>query len=167
MRPLGRESKEMTREEVLKDIRERFKDDIIDVFDKSPKRVYIEISPESIVRVASYIFKDIGARFNIASGVDTRYDMEILYHFTIEDINLLISLRVRLPKKKLEIDSLAPVFEGANWIEREIHELLGINFKGHPDLRKLLLPDDWPEEVYPLRRDYKEWDKRAIRDRGV
>ena len=167
MRPLGRESKEMTREEVLKDIRERFKDDIIDVFDKSPKRVYIEICPESIVRVASYIFKDIGARFNIASGVDTRYNMEILYHFTIEDINLLISLRVKLPKKKLEIDSLAPVFEGANWIEREIHELLGINFKGHPDLRKLLLPDDWPEEVYPLRRDYKEWDKRAIRDRGV
>ena len=46
-------------------------------------------------------------------------------------------------------------------------KLLGINFKGHPDLRKLLLPDNWPEGVYPLRCDYKEWDKEAIRDRGV
>jgi NADH-quinone oxidoreductase subunit C len=93
--------------------------------------------------------------------------MEILYHFLIEDINLLISLRVKLQKPKLEIDSLSPIFEGSSWIEREIHEILGINFKGHPDLKRLLLPDDWPEGVYPLRRDYKEWDKNVIRDRGV
>jgi len=157
----------MTRAEVLKDIRKRFKEDILDVFDKSPKRVYIEIKPESIVKVASYIFKALGARFNIASGVDARQHMEILYHFTLEEINLLISLRVKLSKSKLEIDSLAHVFEGANWIEREMHELLGIDFKGHPDLRKLLLSEEWPEGVYPLRRDYKEWDKSAIRDRGV
>ena len=142
----------MSREEVLRDIKERFKEDIVDFFDKSPKRVYIEIEPESITKVASYIFKDLGARFNIASGVDARHHMEILYHFTIEDINLLISLRVKLAKSKLEIDSLAPVFEAANWMEREIHELLGIRFLGHPDLRRLLLSDEWPQGVYPLRR---------------
>ena len=157
----------MTREEVLDDLRKKFKDDIIEVFDKSPKRVYVEIRPDSIVQVASYIFKDLKARFNTASGVDLRYHMEILYHFLIEDINLLISLRVKIQKPKLEIDSLSPIFEGANWIEREMHEILGINFRGHPDLRRLLLPDDWPDGVYPLRRDYKEWDKNAIRDRGV
>ena len=93
--------------------------------------------------------------------------MEILYHFTIEEINLLISLRVKLPKEKLAIDSLATTIKGANWIEREIHELLGIEFRGHPDLRRLLLSDDWPKGVHPLRRDYKEWDKKAIRDRGI
>ena len=157
----------MTREEVLDDLRKKFKDDIIEVFDKSPQRVYIEIEPDSIVQVASYIFKDLKARFNTASGLDLRYHMEILYHFLIEDINLLISLRVKLQKQKLEIDSLSPIFEGSSWIEREIHEILGINFRGHKDLRKLLLPDDWPEGVYPLRRDYKEWDKNVIRDRGV
>lgn len=157
----------MKREEILNDIRERFKNDIIDVFDKSPKRVYIEIRPESITRVASYIFKDLGARFNTASGVDARQHMEILYHFTFEDINLLVSLRIKLLKPNLEVDSLVPLFEAAYWIEREIHEMLGINFKGHPDLRRLLLSDDWPEGVHPLRCDYKEWDKKAIRDRGV
>ncbi len=157
----------MTPEEVLGDLRKKFKDDIIEVFDKSPKRLYIEIRPDSIVQVASYIFKDLKARFNTASGVDIRNHMEILYHFLIEDINLLISLRVKLQKPKLEIDSLSLIFEGSSWIEREIHEILGINFRGHPDLRRLLLPDDWPEGVYPLRRDYKEWDKNVIRDRGV
>jgi Ni,Fe-hydrogenase III component G len=157
----------MTREEVLKDIQKRFKDDIVDVFDKSPKRVYVEVKPASIVRVAKHVFKDLGARFNIATGSDARRHIEILYHFTIEDIDLLVSLRVKLSKDKPEIDSLTSVFKGSNWIEREIHELLGVNFKGHPDLRRLLLPDDWPQGVYPLRADYQEWDKNAIRDRGL
>ena len=157
----------MTREKILKNLRERFKKEIISVFDKTPKRVYIEIKPEAIRDVVQYLFRDLGARFNIASGVDARSHMEILYHFTFEEINLLVSLRVKLDKSRLEIDSLAPLFEGANWIEREMHELLGIGFKGHPDLRRLLLSDDWPEGVYPLRCDYKEWDKTAIRDRGV
>lgn len=157
----------MTREEVLRNVKERLKEDMVGLFDKSPKRVYIEIKPESITKVAGYIFKDLGARFNIATGVDARQHMEVLYHFILEDIDLLVSLRVKLPKSRLEIDSLVPVFEAANWIEREIHELLGINFNGHPDLRRLLLSDDWPEGVQPLRCDYKEWDKNAIRDRGV
>ena len=158
----------MSRQDILNNLKERFGEDIIDIFDKSSKRVYIEIKPQSLIKIASFIFKDLRARFNIASGLDARSHMEILYHFIIEEINLLISLRVKLSKSdKLEIDSLAPVFEGANWIEREMHELLGINFKGHPDLRRLLLPENWPEGVYPLRTDYKEWDKNVIRDRGV
>lgn len=93
--------------------------------------------------------------------------MEILYHFTVEEIDLVISLRVTLPKTKLEINSLTSVFTAARWIEREIHELLGINFIGHPELKRLLLPEDWPQGVYPLRKDYQEWDPNAVRDRGV
>ena len=157
----------MTPEEVLGDLRKKFKDDIVEILDERSGKIYIGIKQESLVKVARYIFKDLKARFNTASGVDMQYHMEILYHFLIEDINLLISLRVKLQKSKLEIDSLSPIFEGANWIEREMHEILGINFKGHPDLKRLLLPDDWPDGVYPLRRDYKEWDKNVIRDRGV
>lgn len=157
----------MKRNDVLKDISKRFKEDIIDIFDKSSTRVYIEIKPSSLVRISEHIFKNLKARFSIASGIDARSHMEILYHFTFDDLNLVISLRVKLDKSKLEIDSLTPSLEAANWIEREISEMLGIKFKGHPDMRRLLLPDDWPEGVYPLRRDYKEWDKKAIRDRGL
>jgi len=157
----------MNREEVLKTIKTKFASDTVEFFEKTPKRVYIEIEPKSLIKIAKYIFKDLGARFNIATGLDARSHIEILYHFLLEEINLLISLRVKLDKSKPSIDSLAPTFEAANWIEREMHELLGIDFKGHPNLKRLLLADDWPEGVYPLRQDYKEWDKNAIRDRGV
>ena len=157
----------MNRQEILQALKEKFSEEVTGVYEKSAKRVYVEIKPSAIIEMAQFLFKEIGARFNIASGVDARNHMEILYHFTEEDIDLVISLRVHLPKTKLEIDSLTPVFTAAQWIEREMHELLGINFLGHPELKPLLLPEDWPEGVYPLRKDYKEWDPNAIRDRGV
>jgi len=157
----------MNRAQILQALTERFPEEIIGIYEKSPKRIYIEIEANALVRIAQYIFKELGARFNIASGVDGRNEMEILYHFTVEDINLVISLRVRLPKTNLEVDSLTGVFVAAQWIEREIYELLGINFVGHPQLKRLLLPEDWPEGVHPLRKDYEEWDPNAIRDRGA
>ena len=157
----------MAREEILHELSERFPDDIGRVVETSAKRVYIDVTANSIVQIATYLFQDIGARFNIASGVDGRHHMEILYHFTVEDINVVMSLRVTLPKTQLEIDSLTSVFTAAYWIEREIHEMLGIHFIGHPNLSRLVLPEEWPEGVYPLRKDYQEWDPNAVRDRGV
>jgi NADH-quinone oxidoreductase subunit C len=61
-------------------------------------------------------------------------------------------LQVRLSGQDPVVDSLVPVWPGANWLEREIFDLFGIRFDGHPDLRRILLPEDW--EGYPLRRDY-------------
>ena len=157
----------MNREELLNSIRSKFKNSIKDFLDKSEKRVYLEINPKDIKEVVKYLFVDLEARFNIASGLDTRFHIEILYHFSIERLNLLISIRVKLNRDKPKIDSIASIIKGAEWIEREMHELIGIDFTGHPNLKRLLLPDEWPEGVYPLRTDYKEWDKNAIRDRGI
>ena len=61
-------------------------------------------------------------------------------------------LKARLPEDKPVIDSLTPLFNGANWLEREVWDLMGIEFTGHPDLTKILTPDDL--EGYPLRRDF-------------
>ncbi len=73
----------------------------------------------------------------------------------------VVSFRAHLNKKALVIDSITPIMKGAEWIEREIHELFGVDFKNHPNLKPLLLPDDWPKGLYPLRRDYKEEDYEA------
>jgi len=145
----------MNKAEILKSINNKFPGKIIKIFDKSRKRIYIDIKHCDIVDFARYIFLDLGARFNTASGVDTPGGIEILYHFTIDKINLMISLRVRLDKNDPHIDSITPVMEGAEWIEREIHELFGVEFDGHPNMKPLLLPDDWPKDKHPLRRDFK------------
>ncbi len=157
----------ISREQVLAGIREKFAGQIVDLVDKSPKRVYIEVRAEALVPVAAHIFGTLAARFHTASALDARSHLEILYHFSVESINLLISLRVKLDRGEPAVDSLAPVIKGASWIEREMHELLGIDFRGHPQLKRLLLADEWPEGVCPLRQDYQEWDQSAVRDRGV
>jgi len=90
----------------------------------------------------------------VASGVDTPFGViEILYHFDFFQLPQVVSLRVRVDKNDLSVVSLAPAVKGAEWIEREIAELFGVEFTGHPDMRHLILPDDWPKGNYPLRRD--------------
>ena len=145
----------MTRIEILESIKKEFGNKIKKVFDKSERRIYIDIEKKNIRSVAGFILKELGARFNIATGIDTPKDIEILYHFSFDRAQLVISIRTFVDKKDCQIDSLALMIKATGWIEREIHELLGVDFKGHPDLRPLLLPDDWPKDKFPLRRDFK------------
>ena len=143
----------MRKQDILENIKVRAGKDMLDFNDRSDKRVYITIKKEILPKMARYLFNDVRARFIIASGVDMRKNMEILYHFAVDSLGLIISLRVILEKSNLEIESLSSIMKAAEWIEREIHELLGVNFRGHPNPEHLLLKKDWPEGNYPLRRD--------------
>ncbi|MCJ7812699.1 NADH-quinone oxidoreductase subunit C [bacterium] len=144
----------MTWKEINKEIHNRFDRKIIKWFEHNDHRIYVDINPVDLVAFARFLFEDLQARFIIASGVDTpRGGIEILYHFDFYQLPQVFSIRAFIKKPKLEIDSLAPYIKGTEWIEREIHELLGVHFNNHPDMRHLLLPNDWPEGNYPLRRD--------------
>jgi NADH:ubiquinone oxidoreductase subunit C len=145
----------MTKRDVLKEIKDKFSEKILKVYEKSPRRVYIDLKPGDIPEAASFILKDLKARFATASGVDTPKHIEILYHFAFDKLSEIISLRTHLDRENPEIESLTSITKGTEWIEREIHELLGVNFRNHPNLKKLLLAEDWPEDKCPLRRDYR------------
>jgi len=159
----------MTKENILDSIRENFRNGhITDVRERTPKRIYITVTPDIICGLTKLVTHDLHGRFNTLSAIDMRTYFEILYHFTFDEINLVVTFRTKLSdRQNPRIESISNIIEGANWIERETAELFGIEFTGHPDMRRLLLPDEWPQGVYPLRKDYKEWDKGAIRDRGI
>jgi len=140
--------------EIKELIKEKLKSKIIGWEEKSTRRVYLAVKKEDIFEAVKIIFKDLGLRFSIASGIDTPGALEILYHFSHDKSGEIFSLRVLLnDKKNPQIDSITPLFPGAEWCEREIWELLGIKFIGHPNLKRLLLADDWPEGNYPLRHE--------------
>ena len=143
----------MRKTEIIENIKVRAGKEMLELNDRSARRVYVTVKKEILPKLARYLFNNEKARFVTASGVDTRSAVEILYHFSIDEIGLIVSLRVVLEKPDLDVDSLTSIMKCAEWIEREIHELLGVNFKGHPNLKHLLLKDDWPEGNYPLRRD--------------
>ena len=77
---------------------------------------------------------------------------EVVYNMISITFRHRIRLKVRVPEEDPRIDSVSSIWQTANWHERETYDLMGIKFDGHPDLRRILLPEDW--EGYPLRKEY-------------
>jgi len=143
----------MKRKELIALLKKELADKLADVWERNPKRVYLSVEPEHSVEVNRYLFEH-GGRLATASGVDCRDWIEVLYHYCFDPLNVTVTVRAKAYKPECVLDSVAQVFPGASFIEREMNDLLGVTFRNHPDPRRLILADDWPEGVYPLRRDY-------------
>ena len=137
-------------------IKERLGNKVLKWEKKNERRFYIEIDKNDLVEVSRILFSELKLRFSIASGVDMIDNFEILYHFIYDKEGKFFSLRVIIDRNKPEVPSISDVITAAKWIEREMWELLGINFTGHPGLKRLLLKEDWPEGAYPLRKDFRK-----------
>ncbi|NIP87203.1 MAG: hypothetical protein GTO03_17240 [Planctomycetales bacterium] len=145
----------MTRDEVVAQIQAALGDRLRDLRQPSEKRVFFEVAPEWIPETARLLYDTLQARLQTAAGVDAPQQIEILYHWAFDPLGLIVTVRTRVDRQQPQIASITPICPAAEWIEREMWELLGISFEGHPDLRHLLLQDDWPSGKYPLRRDYR------------
>jgi len=80
-------------------------------------------------------------------------DIELTYFLWLLPQKLRVMIKAKAPKRDLRVQSLVSVAPATILYEREVHEMLGVVFEGHPNLERLFLPEDWPENVYPLRRD--------------
>jgi NADH-quinone oxidoreductase subunit C len=90
------------------------------------------------------------------SGVDYETYMEVVYYPLNMDRRECYCLKVRADREQPSVPSVTPIWETANWNEREVYDLLGVDFPGHPDLRRIMMPDDWVG--HPLRKDYVPLD---------
>lgn len=135
----------------IENIKEKFGAGIFQVAVKNERRATLLVDKQKIVEIADYLFRECHYRFIIASAMDSKEGFEILYHFSEDKSGLILNLKVILDKNKPEIESLTCLFEASSWIEREIHEILGIDFLHHPNLEKLISEGNWAEGVYPYR----------------
>ncbi|NIL96455.1 MAG: hypothetical protein GTO53_03500 [Planctomycetales bacterium] len=146
----------MTPSDVVMRIQSALGERLSDLHQPSEKRVYFEVDPNCIPDTARLLHDTLQARLQTAAGVDGPHQMEILYHWALDRLGLVVTVRTRVDRDQPQIASIAAICPAAEWIEREMWELLGISFEGHPDLRHLLLQDDWPHGKYPLRRDFRK-----------
>jgi NADH-quinone oxidoreductase subunit C len=116
----------------------------------------LEIAPAKIVSVCGFLKYDQKfVRLSSVTAVD-RYPssprFEVVYHLHSLERNERLRLKARIGGENPRIESVTGVWRGANWYEREVFDLFGITFTGHPDQRRIMMPDDW--EGHPLRKDY-------------
>lgn len=141
---------------MIEKLKEKLGSLIKDIKVHNERRIYIQIDRNDLKKTVDIIFNQMNARYIIASGIENFNNFEILYHFSFDKKGVVVSLRVFLDKERPEIESLTDIIPGISYIEREIWELLGINFTGHPNLKHFLLRDDWPENIKPLRKGIKD-----------
>jgi NADH-quinone oxidoreductase subunit C len=140
---------------VIDELKETFGEKILETLTKSERRVTLTIESSALVPMASHLFETLGFRFIIASALHTKRGFEIFYHFSLDNTGQILNLLVILDKDKPEVESLSNMFEATNWIEREMHELFGIDFLNHPNLDQLLSEGNWAKGVYPYRKSFK------------
>jgi NADH-quinone oxidoreductase subunit C len=130
------------------------RDKLTGIEHRADNRVFLPCESEHVYEVCRFLFQDLGLRFVISTGIDAQDCFEVLHHFSHDASGCLVTVKAFVRDRAApELDSIAPLLPAAEWIEREMHDLLGIRFRNHPNLQRLILADDWPQGVYPLRKE--------------
>ncbi len=143
-------------------IEERFADSIKWTA-HSVKRLYVSCPPEKFDGLVALLREQCPTlRIGTSTGHDVREGVSVMHHFVVNGTPLVVTVKMLGMKPEPVLPSLGKHLPGAIWIEREISDLLGVRFEGHPDPRRLLKSRAFGEEVHPLRRDFdvKEFKER-------
>jgi Ni,Fe-hydrogenase III component G len=125
------------------------KDDYLNETSDRFSRFYVRSKSTKIRAITQLLVGDLEGRLVAISANDEGIKgFDLVYHFDFshQEKGLHVALKIRLPRKKPTIDSITEIAGSANWAERELMDLMGISFEGHPDPRKLFLPYAWPSE---------------------
>lgn len=147
----------MTNQEIFDWLKTKFDDSIIELKSDKPIDPFIIVGPDQVDKICLYLRDYEEFLFDslcCLSGVDHGDGkLGTVYHLFSHVKRHKIIIKAIVPKEKAEMPSVSKIWLTANWHEREAYDLFGIIYTGHPDLRRILLPDDW--EGHPLRKDYE------------
>ena len=144
---------------ILDELRERFGEQVLQAEVDDRGTLEIEVDVAVIVEVCRFLSQEIDAPYTHLSdafGADYEDHIQVVYHLFRPTSGENALVRTDLRRDNAVMPTLTGLYNTANWAEREISEMFGVIFEGHPDPRKLLLPEDW--QGYPLRKDYQRPD---------
>jgi NADH-quinone oxidoreductase subunit C len=141
--------------QIYERIKQRFAAQITETGGKPD--AFVVVDAAAIVEVCRFLHDDPETAMDCLSnqtGVDYKDHIEVVYHLFSYKHRHGCVLKIKLPRENPLVSTVEGVWNAANWMEREIFDLLGVTFQGHSDMRRILMPEDWPG--YPLRKDFVE-----------
>lgn len=145
----------MTQETLLQTLRAEFGAALSGPDPASPRRLLVDMERSRLPEVARRLVA-AGARYQVGVGTDDRARLGtfgMIHLFAFDRDGFAVAVRASAPAAEPSFPSLTPDLPAAGWTEREYHDLLGFEFSGHPKPKKLILADDWPAGIHPLRRE--------------
>ncbi|WP_026998542.1 NADH-quinone oxidoreductase subunit C [Eisenibacter elegans] len=157
----------MSFDEIAQQLQQAFTDVAFELPDTKALQPALTLPPHALPLVAAYLHDTQGLYFDFLSCLTAldngsqKNSLEVLYHLYSIPYHHQFVLRVLLPRNAPDaalpsVPTVSTVWRSALWHEREAYDLVGIHFENHPDLRRILLPEDW--EGHPLRKDYQHQD---------
>jgi len=154
-------------EETLRHLKARFPKRLIEVGAVRPGVARMKIERRNLIEVCFYLKEELGfEHLSCISAVDWKDRFECVYHFTRYKDGAMLQLNAVIPHSDPKIESLCKLWKAADFHEREAYDMMGIIFEHHPNLRRILLPDNY--EYFPLRKDFpQEVDRQYISRRKL
>jgi len=147
----------MTFDEITEKLRDAFGDAVVEAKSEGVPEAFLKVAPGKIHEIAAFLNDDTDLRFDFLmclSGVDNgKETLGVVYHLYSMERRHRLALKTDLPAADPKLSTVSDVWPTANWHEREAWDMYGIVFENHPDLRRILLPEDYPG--HPLRKDFK------------
>jgi Ni,Fe-hydrogenase III large subunit/NADH:ubiquinone oxidoreductase subunit C len=139
-------------ETAVESLKNNLADAIVEFRVPRPRKAYILLKPERHRDAISLLLKKVtDTELSTITGVDLGNEIELNYHMACEGT---VTLKNRVSREKPVTQTITDILPGANLYEREVFDLLGVVFEGHPNLERLMLPERWPQGDYPLRKDW-------------
>ncbi|MEM2094066.1 MAG: NADH-quinone oxidoreductase subunit C [Candidatus Bathyarchaeia archaeon] len=122
------------------------------------RRVFVHVTSQVIKPVLHHLIDEMGFRhLSTITGLDLGSEIQVIYHLANE--GFIVSLVVPVDPATPTLPTITDILPGAILYEREIHDLFGVRFEGHPKLSPLILPENWPSQIHPLRKNWRKEDR--------
>jgi Ni,Fe-hydrogenase III component G len=148
--------------EIIEKLQQFLKEDMLESNVPRDRRIFVGVKLEALKKTVGFLVNDLEFKhLSTITGSDLGETLELIYHLAYKG-SIELSLRITIPESSPVVPTITDSIPGAALYEREVHEMLGVIFEGHPDLSPLVLPEGWPQNVYPLRKEEKFEDLRKI-----
>lgn len=140
------------KDELLDELKQKFADAVLEAKVQRERKLAASVKKEKLLEICSYLRGAGFDHLSCVSSADYADRLEAVYMLWSNEKRKQLILKVPLPKDSPSVDSVTSIWRGADWHEREAFDLMGIKFEGHPNLVRILLPDEFVG--YPLRKDF-------------